>query len=220
MSNKKQARLNMVESQIKPNGVYFETILDAFTRVPREIFLPEDKKEKAYIDEDILLSSGSFMMEPMVHARMLQALEPQPDDVVLVVNDCTGYASALLSELVSTVVTLETNMIAREHIKKHWDQLDCNNIAVFEGTSESGDSEHGPYNLIFIHGAVADVPKSLLDQLTIGGRLITNHRQTPQDFGSVLLIKRISETDFSRQRIFDSATLYVKGLEPASDFQF
>lgn len=220
MTDQSQARNNMVECQIRPNGVYNERILDVFRTIPREQFLPEEKQAMAYVDEDISLAGTSFMMEPMILARMIQCLEPKADDVAMVLNDCTGYASAVLSELISTVVSLESADTKLSGAKRVWDELECNNIAVFKSKVCDGNKKHGPYNLIFIHGAVGSVPEALLSQLTIGGRLAVVVRPTESDFGAVTLIERISEGDYSTQKLFDAASFYVSGLEPESEFQF
>lgn len=220
MTDHAQARNNMVECQIRPNGVYNERILDVFRTIPREHFLPENMHAKAYVDEDISLEGTSFMMEPMILARMVQSLEPQEDDVALILNDCTGYASAVLSELVSTVLSLDSSDTDLKTAKKVWDDLECNNIAVFQSKVKEGDSEHGPYDLIFIHGAVSEIPSNLQDQLKIGGRLVVVVRPDHTDFGSVTLVQRVNANDYSTNRIFDAASFYVSGMEPEAEFQF
>ena len=101
--NTAQIRRNMVNCQLQTNGVASGDILAAFEAVPREAFVPENLRGVAYVDEDLRLPDGNFLIEPLVLARMLQAAEPQPHDRALVIGDATGYAAAILSRLARTV---------------------------------------------------------------------------------------------------------------------
>ena len=97
------ARRNMVDGQLRPNRVTNASLLAAVGELPRERFLPEGLRSVAYADDDVPLGNGRFLMEPMVLARLIQALQPQPDDKALVVASGRGYGAALLSRLVKSV---------------------------------------------------------------------------------------------------------------------
>lgn len=219
MTNFDQARENMVECQIRTNGVYEEQILDVFRTIPRESFLPADKKGVAYVDEDVSIGANSFLLEPRVHARMLQSVKPDADDVVLNINDCTGYSSALFSTIVSTVVTINDEHCALEAAKTIWDQLDCNNIVVFDAAASTGAPKHGPYNIIFINGAVAQLPQTLLKQLAIGGRLIGIVKPADQQHGVVTLAECTGKDEYTSTKLFDAAACYVSGFEAEQPFK-
>ena len=92
------ARKAMVESQIRANKVIDEGVIAAFSDVPREIFVPKSMRDIAYVDEDISLSGGRYVMEPMVMARMMQALELSASSSVLVVGAGSGCGAAILSD--------------------------------------------------------------------------------------------------------------------------
>src|SRR5579864_8331466 len=99
----------MVESQLRPNKVTDERLIDAFMRIDRELFVPPAMRRLAYLDEDLPLGEGRYLMQPMVAARLLQAAAVQPKDVALVVGAGVGYEAALLSLLARSVVALEDN---------------------------------------------------------------------------------------------------------------
>lgn len=221
MNNYAQARKSMVDSQLAPNAVIDARILNIFGTVPREAFVPAGKKGMAYLDEDLPLGAGAFLMEPLVHARMVQAANPGPNDSVLNIGDRTGYSSAVLSDLVSTVVTVEARAGGTlAGARQVWDDLGYCNIAVLTGKECVGCPEHGPYNLIFINGAVAEVPEALLSQLAPHGRLAAVVRPQPNAAGRITVIEKSGEGRCSTGRFQDAATPYVPGLEPADSFVF
>src|ERR1700739_3255336 len=107
MSVFEAARTHMIESQLRPNKVTDEGVLGAFARVRRELFVPEHLRIVAYVDEDLPLGGGRFLMEPMVAARLLQAAAIKRTNTVLVVGVATGYKAALAASLARNVVALE-----------------------------------------------------------------------------------------------------------------
>ncbi len=220
MHNFAQARKNMLDCQLATNGIIEPGVLDVFKSVPRELFLPEDKRGAAYVDEDILLAPGAFCMEPVVHARMVQAANPGIDDAVLNIGDVTGYSSAILSGLVSTVVALESKVGTLDKARGVWDAHDYCNVAVVKGAEAEGSKEHAPYDLIFINGAVAEIPQNLLEQLGEKGRLVTVVKKPGHVMGCITVAERVDGENFSTRTLFDAATPYVSGLEPASNFSF
>jgi protein-L-isoaspartate(D-aspartate) O-methyltransferase len=106
MPNYAAARINMVDSQIHPSGVVSAPVLDAFRTVPREMFVPEDLRGRVYADEDLMLGNGQFLMDPAVLARMIEAANVQPQDVILNIGDSTGYSSAILAELAKPLLPI------------------------------------------------------------------------------------------------------------------
>jgi protein-L-isoaspartate(D-aspartate) O-methyltransferase len=166
------ARHNMVENQIRTNKVTDSRILDAIETVPRERFVPDALKGIAYLDGDIELGAGRRLLEPMVFARMLQAAEIQPNEVVLDVGCGTGYSAAVLAHLASTVVALESDRALMHRASALLGELGVDTVALIEGALAMGDQAHGPYDAIIVEGAVGRIPDALTAQLAEGGRLV------------------------------------------------
>ncbi len=220
MQNYVQARKNMLDCQLAPNGIVMPDILEVFNKVPRERFLPENRQGTAYLDEDLLLDEGCFCMEPVVHARMVQAATPDEEHSVLNIGDVTGYSSAILSDLVSTVVTLESTAGTLERARSIWDELDYCNIAVVKGTEKQGIKKHAPYDLIFINGAVAEIPDKLLEQLDSKGRLVAVVKKPGETVGRITVVEKDDNGKFSTGILFDASTPYASGFEPVPAFAF
>ena len=216
------ARRNMVDCQIKTNGVTDERIIGAFLETPREEFVPEDLASIVYTDEDIKLDSGenAFLMEPTVFAKMLQECNIDSSDIVLNIGDDTGYSTAILSQLVTTVVVVEQIPGHFDRARQLWSDMGLCNIAIVKGSAEAGGLDHAPYSLVFMNGSVSRMPESLIGQLTDGGRLCTILRDTPHKTGQVIIAERIGEDDRSIRKAFDASTPYLASFEPKEAFVF
>lgn len=166
------ARANMVENQVRPNKVTDDRVLDAMAAVPRELFVPRKFAGIAYVDEDIAVSAGRYLMEPMVLARLLQAASIKPGDVVLDIGCATGYSTAVLARLADTVVAIESDADLAETAVALMTELDADNTAVVTGELREGYANQAPYDVIVLGGAVDEVPQALSDQLVEGGRLV------------------------------------------------
>ena len=123
------ARSNMVSNQLRPNRVDDPAVLDAMADVPRERFLPKALRGVAYADEDLPLPNGHWLIEPLVLARLIQAAEIQPSDVVLVIGCATGYAGAVLARLAATVIVLAPAATAAT-VEALLDDLGVDNVVV------------------------------------------------------------------------------------------
>jgi len=217
------ARLHMVESQIRPNGVRDPLILDAFSSLPRELFVPEGRQRLAYIDEAIPVVEASgeqparSLLSPMVLARLLNAAQPQRDDHVLDVGGATGYSAAVLSRLSARVEALETSDALVQAIKKRLDFVGASNVTVHAGPLEAGVPAAKPFDVIVVNGAVAEEPKRLLEQLGEGGRLVAIVREGW--FGRAWLYEK-SGGVVSGRPVFDASADYLPGFEPNPQFTF
>ena len=179
MINFDASRKNMVDCQLCTNGITDQALIDLFGAVPREFFLPEDKKAFAYVDEDIMLDESEFLLEPLIHARLMQYADLKKTDVLLNVADSTGYVSAIAADLVATVVTIEKKSGLLDKARDVWAEHSTCNVATIEGSYTNGSTDSGPYDVILINGAICDVPDALLDQLAVGGRMLYVHRPDP-----------------------------------------
>lgn len=210
----------MVDSQIHTNGVVSTPVLDAFRTVPRELFVPPAMRGMAYVDEDLPLGDGRYLMDPSLLARMVSAADVRSEDIVLNIGDATGYSSAILSFLATTVVTLEGRPGMLDAARQVWADGSYCNIAILNGDYTEGCPEHAPYSLILMNGAVAEIPDILLAQLTLRGRLITVHQPAGAKIGTVVLTERIGDGKYATRKLFNASTPYIPGFQPRPEFVF
>ena len=212
------ARENMIDCQLRTNKVTDERLLDAFAKVPREQFLPEARRAIAYVDEDVAIAGGRYLMEPMVLARLLQAAAIGPDDVVLDVGAGSGYATAIAARLAATVVALESDADLAAEANQRFEGLGIDNAVVVTGPLTEGYAKQAPYNVILLNGTVASPPDAISAQLAEGGRLVAVVRPDEAQ-GKATLIECIGGHISSRV-IFDASTPRLSGFEPPAGFQF
>lgn len=220
MTNFTAARINMVDSQIHTMGVVSEPILEAFRTVPREEFVPEGKRGIAYCDEDMPVSKTRCLMEPVTHARLIQAATPAANDTVLDVGTATGYSAAILSKLTSRVVALEPDVQLLAQAENTWARLGYSNILPHQGAFETGEAPYAPYTLIFVNGSVASVPDALLAQLAPNGRLVAVVKGRNDKIGRAMLFLKSTHGTVSERVLFDAAVPYLPGQEPRNEFVF
>jgi protein-L-isoaspartate(D-aspartate) O-methyltransferase len=212
------ARFNMVESQIRPNKVTDPRVLRAISEVPRERFVPKKLMGIAYVDEDLAVAPGRYLMEPMAFARLLQDAAIQPGDIVLDIGCATGYSTAVLAKLAATVVAVESDPQLVERASTVLAELNVDNAVVVAGALEEGYAEQAPYDVILLGGAVEEVPRSITDQLGEGGRLmavVTGGSRV----GKGNLIHRV-HGDLSGRVLFDAAVPPLPGFAVERGFVF
>lgn len=214
------ARNAMVDSQIHTMGVVSEDILNAYRSVRREDFVPESRRGVAYNDEDMPIAHGRCLMEPVTHARLIQAALPTQADTVLDIGGATGYSAAILSGLTSRVVAVDTDASLLAAAEASWKALGCNNIIPHQGAFAEGCAAHAPYNLILLNGSVADIPRALIDQIAPGGRLLGVIRKANDRIGRAVLVTKSSAGVVSERVLFDAAVPYLPGHEPRNGFVF
>lgn len=213
------ARRNMIDGQLRPNRVTNAQLLAAVSELPRERFLPEGLHSIAYADDDVPLGGGRYLMEPMVLARLIQALQTQPGDQALVVASGRGYGAALLSKLVKSVVALESDAALAAAAERTARELALAGIRQVVAPLEGGDASGGPFDAILIEGAVRQVPAAILGQLAPGGRLTTVVAGPEGVLGVAQLF--VKEGDVASARpLFDAGTPLLPGFAPPPRFTF
>lgn len=212
------ARRNMVDGQLRPNQVTDVPVIEAIRGIPRERFVPKALAGIAYVDEDLPIGNGRYLMEPRVFGRLVQAAAVQPDDVVLVVGCASGYAAVVLAHLASTVVALESDPELIEGANGLLADLGVDNVAVVEGPLPDGYGRQAPYDAIFLDGAVEAIPEAITRQLAEGGRLVGVVWPEGRS-GRARLMRRIGGVLGSRD-LFDAAVPFLPGLQPKRRFVF
>ncbi len=220
MLNFSQARTNMVDCQIHTSGVVDPLILEAFGNIPRELFVPEKLQDIAYHDDDLDIGQGRYLLDPALHAKMVQAAKPRADDVVLDIGCATGYSAAILAPIVTTVIALESNKRQLDKAVKLWDKIGACNVVAIEGGLNEGVPQHQPYSLIMLNGAVAELPFIICEQLAPHGRFLTIVKSPDQAMGRVVMAFKDGSGHISTQDLFDASAPYLAGFEPKSSFRF
>ncbi len=161
-------RRAMVDSQLRTTNVSDPRVIAAMEAVARENFVPTDRNALAYIDAQIPLGAGRALSSPMAIGRLLNEAKVQPGDTVLLIGSATGYTAALLSRLAERIVGVESDAgLAASAL------ADVPNVAIVEGALELGAPDHGPYDVLFIDGAIEVLPETLTDQLRDGARIVS-----------------------------------------------
>lgn len=217
------ARKHMVDSQIHTMGVVDPRLLAALESVPRERFVPKELRGHAYMDEEIPLGNGRYVMEPMLFARMMGAVAPLSTDSVLAIGCGTGYAAAIMAQLVQTVIAVDSDAELMARSVPIWRDLGICNIADFVAPHAQGCPEHAPYDIIFICGAVAAPPTHLLEQLSPEGRLACVLKEHNSRIGRAVLMQNGGEPRGgvpASRTLFDCDAHYLSGFEPQERFVF
>lgn len=213
-----QARQNMIDGQVRPNGIIDQRLVDAMAEIPRENFVPSNRRSVAYIDEDLALGEGRYLPEPVVTARLIQALDISSDDVVLEIGSGCGYATAVLARLANTVVALESSEALSARAQEVLGKLGIDNAVNVSGDLTEGYKEQAPFDAILIHGAVAQIPDAITAQLADDGRLATVVRPA-RGVGQITLVRRVHGVA-SSMGLFDAGTPFLLGFEPTPAFSF
>ena len=214
------ARRSMVENQIRTNRVTDPLVIAAMSDLPREIFLSPEVRGIAYVDNEVPLGNGRYLMEPLVAARLLQLADIGPNDVVLEIGANVGYLSALIARLAGAVVALENDAELVKRARATLAEIGVTTVTVVEGELAAGYAKQAPYDVIVVDGAVTDVPTAILDQLAEGGRLVAMVQGEDGVTRGTLFLRTGAAT--SRRAAFEGAASPLPGLAPAKKpaFQF
>jgi protein-L-isoaspartate(D-aspartate) O-methyltransferase len=211
------ARRKMVASQVRTNKVTDPLVSAAMEAVPREYFVPAERRTVAYLDEDLSLGNGRHIMEPMALGRLLQLADIETEDKALVVGAGTGYSAAVMARIARTVVALENDANLADRISKIMTELVIPNVAVVRGDLAAGVPGKGPFDVILIDGAVSEIPAPLKAQLADGGRLVGVVRTGP--VGRATLVTRVGNA-FGSRADFDLVTPFLPEFAPQPKFVF
>ena len=191
-------KLEMLERQLKGRGITDPQVLQAMEKTDRTLFIPPDKIDEAYKDGPLSIGEGQTISQPYIVAYMAQVLDLNEEDKVLEVGAGCGYNAAVLSQIASSIYSVEIVEWLANFAKSNLLKADIRNVSVKHGDGYQGWQEHAPFDAIVLTAAPKEIPSPLKQQLTIGGKLLAPVGTTIQ---KLLLIKRESETEFSEEEL-------------------
>ena len=215
-----QARFNMIEQQIRPWEVLDPQVLALLSTVRREDFVPLAHKALAFVDMEIPLGAAAnqVMLAPRVQARLLQDLAVQKTDKVLDIGTGSGFMAALLAHQAASVLSLEIDSILATQAQANLQKAGVSNATVRCADGSQGAAADGPFDAIVLNGSVAEVPAALLQQLSIGGRLVAIVGEEPMMRAT--LITRTSDSSWTTTEPWDSNAARLSGFAEPSRFKF
>lgn len=166
------ARDHMIDCQIRTADVTDLSVIKAFRNVKRENFVPKSKSALAYADSNIELEEGRIVMRPRDMSKLIQAADIKRTDIVLDIACGRGYSTAVMAHLAETVIALEDTEERVEKATAALSDAGADNAVVVKGDIKAGAKEHGPFDVIFVNGAVGQVSSNWFDQLANEGRLV------------------------------------------------
>jgi protein-L-isoaspartate(D-aspartate) O-methyltransferase len=164
-------RTMMVDTQVRPSDVTKFPIIDAMLSVPREVFVPREQAEAAYISENVPISPGRVVLEPRTLGKLLDALNIIGTELVLDIGAGYGYSSAVVARMAEAVIAVEEEESIASEAQTILSEQGADNVVLHTGPLTDGAAQHGPYDVIMIQGGVEQVPDALIAQLKEGGRI-------------------------------------------------
>jgi len=162
----------MVEQQVKQRGITKPEVLAAMEQVPRHLFVPDSARTDAYTDRPLALGQGRTVYQPYVVALMTSLLDLKHGDKVLEIGTGSGYHAAVLSRIARTVYSVEIVDVVASQASKRLSVLGYHNVEVRVGDGFQGWAEKAPFDAILLSAAPPTIPKPLLAQLRVGGKMV------------------------------------------------
>ena len=210
-------RRAMVDTQVRPSAVTRLDLIDAMLELPRERFVPPQRRDIAYAETDVPVAPGRALLAPRTLAKMLEAAAIERNHLVLELAPATGYSTALIARMAEAVVAVEPEDELRRTAQGLLDEIEVMNAAIAGGSPQEGDPAHGPYDVIFINGMIEVLPEALTAQLKTGGRLVTL-----VDVGGVGKCRVITRGagGLSERTAFDATGPVLEGFRRRPQFTF
>jgi protein-L-isoaspartate(D-aspartate) O-methyltransferase len=210
-------RTMMVDTQVRPSDVTKFPIIEAMLAVRREDFVPAAQREAAYMGENLTLGGARVLLEPRTLAKMLDALDIAPDELVLDIGSGLGYSAAVIAHMAEAVVALEEDDDMAREAQDALLAAGADNVITHHGKLAAGAKEHGPYDVIVIQGGVSHVPDIITDQLKDGGRMACLFMEGA--LGEVRIGYKM-DGHISWRRSFNAGAPVLGGFERHDKFRF
>ena len=195
----------MVESQLKTRDIHDPAVLNAMSKVPRHQFVEPEHMARAYDDVALPIKEKQTISQPYIVALMTQSVSLKSTDRVLEIGTGSGYQAAVLAEIVAQVYTIEIIGPLAKAAKTTLEELGVDNVKVRHGDGYRGWKEEAPFNAILITAAAPKIPKPLVDQLRVGGKLVMPLGEKP--LGQELIV--LTKTEKGLEKEFITGVIFV-----------
>jgi protein-L-isoaspartate(D-aspartate) O-methyltransferase len=165
-------RMKMVDGQLRSRGIVDPRVLKAMGKIPRHLFIDEGLAEQAYNDNPLPIDSGQTISQPYMVALMSEAMELMGKEKVLEIGAGSGYQTAILAELAERVFSIERIAALAARARKVLESLNYYNVAIRVGDGTYGWREESPFSAIMVAAGAPRIPKLLIEQLAVGGRMV------------------------------------------------
>ncbi|GAA6208426.1 protein-L-isoaspartate O-methyltransferase [Cognatishimia sp. WU-CL00825] len=216
MSDNKIRRIAMVDTQVRPSDVTKFPIIEAMLSVPREIYVPLEKRDAAYIGENLSLGPDRVILEPRTLAKMLDGLDIRKDELVLDIGSGLGYSAAVIARMAEAVVAVESDEDQASEAQVLLADQNVDNVVVHQGALPAGAADHGPYDVIIVQGGIEIIPDALAAQLKNGGRIACLFMQGK--LGVVKIGLKEAE-NISWRPVFNAGAPLLAGFERVAEFE-
>ncbi|CAN1536099.1 Pcm Protein-L-isoaspartate carboxylmethyltransferase [Paracoccaceae bacterium] len=216
MSEFTNRRVMMVDTQVRPSDVTKFPIIDAMLGVPREVYVPEARREAAYVGENLSIGGGRVVLEARTLAKLLESLDIQPDEMVLDLGCGLGYSAAVIARLAETVIAVEEDEALASDAQRLLSEEGVDNALVIAGPLANGAAKHAPYDVIVLQGGVEVIPPAITDSLRDGGRIGAIFMEGA--LGTVMLGRK-SNGSITWRAVFNAAAPVLDGFRKTPGFQ-
>lgn len=216
--NIEQARLNMVENQVRPWEVLDGRVLDVIARVHREDFVADEHRQLAFADMCLPLGHGEVMMKPVVEGRVLQALELQPTDHVLEIGTGSGFLTACLATLSAQVTSIDIHADFTAIAERRLQAASITNTRLITNEAVAQWQPEELFDALVVTGAVAEMPARWLTWLKPGGRALVVQGQSPVQYATLLTHEGAGR--YREETLFETDLPYLTHAEPPQRFVF
>ncbi|TPG04286.1 protein-L-isoaspartate O-methyltransferase [Rhodanobacter glycinis] len=216
--NIEQARLNMVENQVRPWEVLDGRVLDVIARVRREHFVAPEHRQLAFADLCLPLGHGEVMMKPVVEGRVLQALELLPTDRVLEIGTGSGFLTACLATLSAQVISVDIHADFTTAAAQRLQDTGVSNATLVTGEAVNAWHPDGLFDALVVTGAVFDIPPRWLTWLKPGARALVVRGQSPVQHATLLTHEGAGR--YREEILFETDLPYLTHAEPPQRFVF
>lgn len=212
MASFDQKRKELVKRQIEARGVRDPLVLKAMRAVAREAFVPKSLRDEAYDDTPLPIGEGQTISQPYIVAYMLEALALRGGEKVLEIGAGSGYAAAVLSQIAREVFTIERIGQLAKMAAENLAEAGCDNVHVRHADGTEGWADEAPFDAILVSAGAPSLPKSLMNQLKVGGHMVVPVGSDPRS-QELIRVTRVAEAEFDREDIADVRFVPLIGKE-------